>query len=143
MPLATLVGEDNPYGGDEYFALYPAPDGCSGHRLCCLILGMGRQAYLDSFDRTNLCRGKWAMLDARRRAAELLGNGKLILLGRKVATAFDLDFKPLTVIADVMMLPHPSGRNRLWNEDGIIGRCRKLITEFIPEMADLVAKEDR
>jgi hypothetical protein len=49
-----LVGEVNPYGGDPYYALYPAPDGCSGHRLCYLILGMRREDYLESFERINL-----------------------------------------------------------------------------------------
>ena len=34
----VLVGEQNPYGPDPEFALYPAPEGSSGHRLCCQIL---------------------------------------------------------------------------------------------------------
>ena len=47
----TLVGESNPYGGNDDYALYPAPNGCSGHRLCLLILGMDPEDYLEAFER--------------------------------------------------------------------------------------------
>jgi hypothetical protein len=47
MEKIVLVGESNPYGADPYYALYPAPDGSAGHRLCCLVLGMTRKAEQD------------------------------------------------------------------------------------------------
>ena len=94
-----LVGESNPYGGDPYYALYPAPDGCSGHRLCCLILGMSRSAYLALFDRVNLCEGKWTIRKARAAADDLTAtpNRRIVLCGSKVTSAFGFGFFPFGV----------------------------------------------
>lgn len=136
-----LVGESNPYGGDPYYALYPAPDGCAGHRLCCLILGMRRKDYLEHFDRTNLCEGPWSMREARRRAEETsvpVGRVK-ILLGSKVAKAHGLPFLPFTYspLAAYVVLPHPSGLCRLWNEPGAFERARKLVAEACPDINHL------
>src|SRR5438552_4023849 len=138
MPVSVhqkplLVGEMNPYGGDEYYALFPAPDGCAGHRLCCHILGMHRKSYLEAFERRNLCWGRWSMAEAYRRAAELrLHRGPLILLGSKVARAFEfVPFEPFTT-ADAgrtLVLPHPSGLCRMWNEPGAVERARGLVKQ--------------
>lgn len=143
-PQVTLVGESNPYGGDDRFALYPAPDGCSGHRLCCLILAMTRRAYLESFARVNLVRGKWNMKEAREAAGKL--EGRLILLGSKVCSAFDLCFNPFTQFSYVMIgrtvpgliLPHPSGRNLAWNDPANFRRAQDAVKKFAPELAPLI-----
>lgn len=55
MSKVTLIGESNPHSYTPYHALYPSPEGCSGHRLCCLILGMRPLDYLEVFNRVNLC----------------------------------------------------------------------------------------
>lgn len=145
------LGEMNPYGADPQYALYPAPDGCSGHRLCSLILGMRRDAYLDSFDRTNLCEGKWSIVAARKRAEQLLDGGlsggdeeqPLILLGSKVAAAFSLPYKPFERLGDeLLLLPHPSGLCRLWSEAGAIERARQAVREFAPHLAGLIGAAD-
>jgi hypothetical protein len=132
-----LVGEDNPYGSDPRFALYPRPTGSAGGRLCYRILKLTEKEYLRDFDRVNLCAGKWSMREARRSAAQLLADrGDLqsyALFGSKVCTAFNLDFKPFTIVwkhdglAAIVILPHPSGRNRLWNEIGAFARARELL----------------
>lgn len=139
----TLVGECNPYGGDPQFALYPAPDGCSGHRLCCLILGMGRKDYLETFERVNLCVDKWSLPAARASATniilERLGHCRLILLGSKVCQAFGVPFVPFTVADEIMLrLPHPSGLCRLWDEAGAVQKARSAVAAFAPEMAALL-----
>lgn len=128
----TLVGEANPYGRDPYFALYPVPDGCSGHRLCCLILGMSRSDYLSTFDRVNLCNRQWDTKEAAARALTL-GGRKCILLGSKVARAFEIPFRPFTLFRrdTVLVLPHPSGLCRLWNVPGNIDLARRLVEEFL------------
>lgn len=143
-----LVGEDNPYGGDPYFALYPAPDGCSGHRLCCNILCMSRDDYLLEFQRANLCDSRWSAREARLRAAELVKtNFRIITLGKKVASAFGLDFAPFcetatevregwsVSVSSVLMLPHPSGRCRTWNEPGAFRRARLAVLQFLPHLS--------
>jgi hypothetical protein len=139
-----IVGESNPYGGDDTYALYPAPDGCSGHRLCCLILAMSRRDYLDSFERVNLLRGKWGVPMARRAADDLSGtpNKRFILLGSKVAAAFGLSFVPFGSASwrgsGFAMLPHPSGRCRLWAGPNAIQSARRAVLALAPELANVV-----
>lgn len=135
-----LVGEVNPYGSDPYYALYPAPDGCSGERLCRLVMGLDRADYLRRFDRTNLCDGAWLLKTARRKAANLIEESAklcrpIVLLGRKVASAFSAPGTPpqssLTVDhycgAALISIPHPSGLCRKWSEPGVIERVRELL----------------
>lgn len=140
MSKIILVGETNPYGAEPYYALYPAPDGCAGHRLCCRILGMHRHVYLQTFDRANLCEGNWSLRDARKKAVELLrGGGKFILLGSKVCAGFGVPFVPFVVQDEVLLkLPHPSGLCRLWHEAGSMQRARDLVGTFAPELAPLL-----
>ncbi len=135
----VLIGESNPYGADPHFALYPVPDGCSGHRLCCLVLGMHRTRYLDAFDRVNLCAGEWNLRQARATAVELIqermGEARLILLGAKVCAAFGVAFVPFTVADGILLrLPHPSGLCRLWAEPGAFLRAREAVAMFAPEV---------
>lgn len=137
-----LVGEANPYGGDDYYALYPAPDGCSGHRLCCLILGMHRADYLDVFERQNLCPTRWNLRQARKRAAELrTWQSSLILFGSKVARAFEfVPFRPFEMAdgGKTLILPHPSGLCRMWSEPGAFQRARTLVGQVCPDLAPLL-----
>lgn len=140
----TIVGEQNPWGGDDRYALYPSPDGCSGHRLCCLILKMRRSHYLQSFERLNLVQGPWSAKIARQRAEELWSAidtpRKFILLGAKVCAAFQVPFVPFEISegGTMLVLPHPSGRNRLWLEDGMYRKCRDAVVTFAPELAEMV-----
>ena len=141
-----LVGESNPYRGDPYYALYPLPEGCSGHRLCCLILGMRRKDYLEVFERTNLCPEQWNMRVVREWAQELRTyRGPLILLGAKVARAFEFDpFEPYT-IADggkTLVLPHPSGLSRFWDDPDAIPKTRLLVAQVAPEVAHLLGQAE-
>lgn len=138
-----LIGESNPYGHDPAFALYPLPEGCAGHRLCHVILGMAKREYLATFDRVNLLDGpKWGVPAARAAAVQLCRRGQpLILLGVRVAKAFGVDSEPfrrrrLVIPADlldvnVLILPHPSGRCRVWNEPGAVNRARRSVRELL------------
>lgn len=145
MGKVILVGESNPYGGDDYYALYPAPDGCSGHRLCCLILGMDPDDYLEAFERTNLVRGPWSLSAARARAALLLtAGGRFVLFGAKVCAGFGVPFAPFTVKDEVLLrMPHPSGLNRMWQEEGAFARARAAVAAFAPEVAHLLGRADK
>lgn len=135
-----IVGESNPYGGDPYFALYPAPDGCSGHRLCCLILGMRRASYLASFDRCNLCDGPWSGAVASDRARQLLAGAvpRFILLGSKVCFAFGVPYRPFTRVGACVILPHPSGRCRRWDVPGAVAEARACVRSAVPDVAHLI-----
>lgn len=142
MRRAVLVGEQNPYGGDPEFALYPAPDGCSGERLCRLVLGTTRRRYLDLFERRNLCSGPWKMAEAVAEAVRIRSTFigcAVVLLGAKVSRAFRLDFEPFTVVRPspvsrgcFIILPHPSGLNLMWNAPGAFERARQLVAQEYP-----------
>ncbi|HUT79289.1 MAG TPA: hypothetical protein VM285_16435 [Polyangia bacterium] len=127
-----LVGEMNPYGADPAFALYPLPEHASGGRLA-RILGLHPREYLRTFDRVNLCTGKWSMRTARgeaNRLNTLQESGRwdhMVLLGRKVCDAFCVRYEPFTSCGSYLVLPHPSGRCRAWSEAGAAERARALV----------------
>lgn len=138
-----LVGELNPFGGDPGYALWPDPAHCSGGRLM-RILGMRRYDYVRT-ERVNLCRGRWALRAARAAAEECeqrAGIHTLVLLGRKVATAFGYGEMPLfqTLHRDLpdnrrlrfVILPHPSGLNRTWRSPDSLHRARELLQDVLP-----------
>lgn len=137
-----LVGEANPYGADPYFALYPRPEKASGYRLCSLVLGMREAAYLDLFDRVNLCPQSWSMGVARAEAVRLrsVPAFQAVLLGRKVAEAFGLGDVPAFTTwrpgagsrGWCVLLPHPSGLCLEWNKPGAFERARALVQEVYP-----------
>jgi hypothetical protein len=142
-----IVGESNPYGGDEYFALYPEPPGCAGDRLCRFVMGLRRATYMQTFERVNLVQGKWSAPRSRERAAEIIGKGiegRLfnihILLGRRVAQAFGFPdhWQPPRLrergCVVFLMLPHPSGRNRAWHNPGMVEACREMLCGVLPRV---------
>ncbi len=145
-----LVGEYNPYGSDPYYALYPMPQGCAGERLCCDILGMYKKDYLEVFDRTNLCAGSWSITKAREKAESLRGR-YAVLLGSKVCAAYDVPFEPFASQypgtpeggGGILVLPHPSGRNRMWSDPDNLKRARDAMVAFLPQIVPLVGRFDK
>jgi hypothetical protein len=145
-----LVGEANPYyvEGDDpnRYALYPLPERASGHRLCVKIMGFtdsrrGMQEYLSSFDRVNVCAGKWSMKEARGAAQGIrlgAGHERVVLCGQKVCIAFGIPYEPLLLFVDeqrrsdlppvrFLILPHPSGLCRFWNQPEAFERARAFL----------------
>lgn len=123
-----LVGEDNPYGSDPGYALYPLPENASGDRLSKL-LGLSHHEYLRAYDRVNLCSRRWGMAEARATAQNISmgGHWRVVLLGAKVCSAFGVPYAPLTLVRErYAVVPHPSGRNLFWNLPG----NRARFTEF-------------
>lgn len=139
---ATLVGEDNPHSSRSDLALYPHPANCAGERLQRLVLGVSIKEYLLEFSRVNLCQKRWSLREARETASQIKALGHhepLVLLGAKVCQAFGVPYIPFVLIPwafngvppkrDVVVLPHPSGRCRAWNEPGAFERARLVLTE--------------
>lgn len=128
-----IVGEQNPYGSDAHFALYPRPEGSAGWRLCHKVLGLSEDEYLGNFDRCNLCDGRWDTWDARLSARTIVFVRPVaVLLGRKVASVFDLKKAQLFTTerrgkCRLIILPHPSGRCRVWNDPTSFERARELL----------------
>lgn len=134
--LPLLVGDANPYyDGDDSMALYHLPVSATGGRLRA-ILNLSSGEYLRSFDRVNLCRLRWVLKTARKKADELVCDrpGTIIMLGRKVATAFRKPRQEMfTKEGELILLPHPSGRCLLWNDQWALMRARELLADFLPK----------
>lgn len=61
----------------------------------------------------------------------------VVLLGRRVATAWQMGwykFGTITAIAGCqqpfLLLPHPSGRNRTWNDPALVASLRQQVVKF-------------
>ena len=158
-----LVGEDNPQSARPEHALFPYPEGCAGNRLQEKILRVPRADYLAMW-RTNLCCPTWSTRAAKLRGRVLLDRGApwdlIVCLGAKVAGVM-IDFatnsskypewEPFTVRVAVnsippskeiptpmlrmVYLPHPSGRNRVWNAPGPRARVLPLMRTLAPDIA--------
>jgi hypothetical protein len=137
-----LVGELNPYGPSDDYALYPDPPGCTGWRLCYKVLELTEADYLEKFDRTNLCSRKWSNLEACYMANIIRNSGRqiIIMLGRKVTKAFGLaHVGPFEAHHDLdadapqsptyIVLPHPSGLCREWHVPGAFLKARELVAK--------------
>lgn len=103
-------------------------------------MGLHPKTFALSFDRTNLFRTPpevWSEKDARIAAGSIpVGSRVVLLLGRRVHQAFGL-----AVFEDVpepfweeqygttrfLLLPHPSGINRDWNDVTLVPRLRKFL----------------
>lgn len=139
-----LVGEQLPSGAslETHSPLYPHPPACSGGRLR-ETSGLLPRDYLIGFDRVNLLPypGLWVREKARWHALNLLRGGLMrdrltILLGARVRAAFDgllwrpvdapewFELRELNYLrglgeyagVDVVAVPHPSGRSRVWHD---------------------------
>lgn len=137
-----LVGEANPWQSDERmamrYALHPDPPHASGGRLCFYVMGIEESAYLASFDRIDLCHPKWSLPVARAKAAQLVAGRSeahdvIVLCGSKVAAAFGLGeaqaFTIHRIRPRLVLLPHPSGLNRLWHQPGAVARARATLAQ--------------
>jgi uracil-DNA glycosylase len=142
--MIVIVGELNPYGRDPRYALYDEPVGSAGGRLRRIILGLRRTEYFrrDWFERGNLCTGAWSAPAARTQAGRVVQHhpdATILMLGRKVATAFAQAtgapvVEPFSRDGRFVAIPHPSGLNRAWNDEGAVERARALLVEVCPEV---------
>lgn len=137
-----FVGESNPYGEDERYALYDEPSTSAGGRFRRKVLGVHRRTYFgERVERVNLCSGWWEIKTARAAANKILTrppNVVLVMLGRAVAKGFDLEeipvygSKQLTTGHLVVALPHPSGLNREWAKPDAVTRARAALKAACP-----------
>jgi hypothetical protein len=128
-----LLGMNNPLSTDTEHALYPLPEGCTGHRIFCMINEIlpasgeiSMRQYLEMFDRRNLLSVReWRARDARAAAIGFLAGLRrraVIVLGQPTWSALGLS--PTTGLlrsdayfeSEFWRVPHPSGLNRWFNE---------------------------
>lgn len=127
--------------------LYPHPPNSAGARLKALS-GLGYGEYIYGLERVNLMHEwspSWNAAEARRRAMSIvtcLRPHTLILCGGRVATAFGvtetlpLKFYSEVLECNVVAIPHPSGRCRLYNQDSIRQYVREAFDEVRPLLAN-------
>lgn len=137
--LIAMNNPQSPYNRDH--VLYPYPEGCAGHRLWRMLdeaahgpeygFAITKRQYLERFDRHNLLYAReWSAADARRAADDLLP----ALRGRVAAILGTRTLKALCLVRpgggnswftwarnrelnlDYVLLPHPSGRCREYND---------------------------
>ena len=140
----VLIGMNNPLHSEPRYALFPYPEGCTGHRIFSMletrVPGLTRKQYLDAFDRRNVVNGKtWDKKLAREGAAKLeqefWGSGRtIVLLGNETVAAFAhprLLLHPQVIGgATWRQVPHPSGRN-LWYNDAT---NRELVARLLEDL---------
>lgn len=142
-PKPLLIGMNNPVSTERGHELFPAPEGCTGHRLWRMLherTSATRMSYLESFERRNLVRSAIysatvARLNAREIYRELESTGRtIVLLGRSVQVAFNIP--PLLVHPQVIggctwrQIPHPSGRNLWYNDKKNVKVVELLLEEL-------------
>lgn len=131
-----LVGELNPFGSDPRYALYHEPEHASGGRLR-RILGLSVRTYAGLAKR-NLCVWKWSMRAAKTAADKLVAEDWdcIVMLGARVRAAFHLTAKcpAFARYARFVSLPHPSGRNLIWNDPRTISMTREIMMNAAPHI---------
>lgn len=154
----VLIGMNNPISSDPEHALYPWPEGCTGHRIYRMICDASAargapeptdEQYLSAFDRRNLIGGRsWptgaGSAKIKQAAAGVIaqslmgGERRVVLLGAEVRRAFGLVSEPLGCERTragfwIYALPHPSGLCRWYNELGNRARAAELLRSLYAE----------
>lgn len=141
-----LVGEANPLSRDRAKALWPYP-GSAGGRFAAM-LGLDPDTYLRHFERVNLYvrpPKRWNRKKARERAWAITVKYRgydVFLLGQRVADAFLMTKRHFSLWKrypyfggsrwhTYMLLPHPSGRCRTWNDPATRERLREAVWPFL------------
>jgi hypothetical protein len=148
----VLIGMNNPYNGDPRYALYPSPDISAGGRLCTMFLAAANRAgihadsfdYISGFERMNLINTPtWdpvsAKIASRTLKPTLMGR-EVIICGVSVLTMMDLQRhewlcwhrRPPDLFEnsfDYVLIPHPSGRCREYNDPEVVVAVGDLLLE--------------
>lgn len=138
----VLLGMNNPLSDRPEHALYPVPDGCTGHRLWTMLnerTGATKTQYLRAFDRRNLIIGDWDPGEARLLGAEFVAKSDtvgrvVVVLGEGPRRALGLRkqlITPITLNGTIYrQIPHPSGRCRFYNDPV----CRAVAALLLEEL---------
>jgi len=131
MSKPVIIGMNNPISADPKHALYPVPPGSAGGRLYAMLKerlpNITMRQYRDGFSRVNLVQGRWSLHKAKLVGPafrELLSASEkdVLVLGNEAWDALGLPQSqgPLWKLeldgVRWRLIPHPSGRNR-WYDD--------------------------
>jgi hypothetical protein len=131
MIRPLLLGLDNPHSADPRHALFPHPPGSAGHRLFKLSGMKWRKDYLDAFDRANVCDGPRVR---RGRHVVVMGRAAWRRMGLPAAEWFaTVGFRG----SEWTLLPHPSGRCRIYNDPRARARARRILRSVVAEVGEV------
>lgn len=137
-----FVGQGPSQDGDPYKPL----EGAIAERIGSLLK---ISDFVEGYARINLNSewigklggdGKGDVFDGAegRASAKVLLRGswtRYVLLGKKVADAFDVKGEPLQTVKHgvkaFFLLPHPSGINRWWNEPDNVAAASEKLSNFV------------
>lgn len=129
MSKPVLIGMNNPHTTDPRVALFPAPAGCTGHRLWVMLNGRTgalRVEYLRVFDRRNLLsQREWCPLSAAAESVDLwdsLEGRTVLVLGQAARRVLRLPAEPELLWGTHRgvrwcSVPYPSGLNHWYNRE--------------------------
>lgn len=134
MAGLLIVGMNNPQSLE---ALSTMPRGGAGHRLWLMATartGVSEQDWLQNVDRVNLCGGEWDPFEARRAWGQGVVStdryDAIMFLGNDVVNATGLRLPPIGRRGIYWVLPHPSGRNRWYNDELNKDAATLLLRDF-------------
>ena len=134
----VVVGIDSPYSDKRSEALSPLVPRSAGEKFWQMT-GLTKEQYAQAFDRDNLFfwLDKRRSIERRRDAAravicrvdETIPDVRIIALGKVVAEAFGMvnTQVPLVWRGHTVLVPHPSGLNRWYNDKSNARRARVFV----------------
>ena len=137
-----LVGMNNPQGN---LPLWPDPPGCTGYRIWQMITeitGCNKRQYLRAIERVNIVEGtNWCAATARANAMALqtrLEGRTTVLLGLAVPAALGRPRRQwgswqLGYGGRYVVIPHPSGLNRWYNDPHNRALAQRVLVEVFDE----------
>lgn len=138
--MIFILGERPGPNTDPSVALYPHTTTGAAARLIRL-LDYNTEAYLANTSRLNAVddRSSTASTVARLRVEEFLqraGSEPFIVLGKSALKAMPSKYRKMQfgdIIDNVLLLPHTSGVNRVWNDPVFSAKMQQIAREFINE----------
>lgn len=151
MKKPLIVGMNNPYSDDPYFALYPSPEKSAGFKLYMMLKEAGhregfnvlKQNYVDTFDRMNVVNGQsYNRLEASKNKPKILDAMRhrlTVICGAGTARDLKLFYGGFTLEKNVVgpysyyVIPHPSGLTREYNDPEMRFRVGELLLSLYKE----------
>lgn len=138
--MIFILGERPGPNTDPSVALYPHTSTGAAARLARL-LNLNTAEYLANTSRLNAVDDKssTASTEARLRVEEFLqraGSEPFIVLGKSALRAMPTKYRKMQfgdISDNVLLLPHTSGVNRVWNDPAFTAKMQRIAEEFIYE----------
>lgn len=136
--MIYILGERPGPNTDKRVALYPHTNTGAAARLMRL-LELSQAEYLTSTSRLNAVDDKSSTASsvARQRVEEFLnsaGQNPFIVLGKSAIKAMPAKYRKMDfgeIKDNVLLLPHTSGVNRVWNDPAFTAKMQRIAREFI------------